>query len=110
MKPLTVLTALLASLTLFACGGDDETTPTTTGATGATGVQGAVDSEGMTADQFIDASIPDQLAAVEDAVESEPDCQGADTAPGGDLQVSVAIDAASADPDTPLAQIVAENC
>jgi len=34
----------------------------------------------------------------------------ADTSAGSDFQVGIAIDAASADPDTPISQIVADNC
>jgi hypothetical protein len=111
MRTLASVSVLVLTLIVAACGGDDETTPTTTaGATGATGVQGTVDSEGMTAEEYLDAPIPDQLAAVEDAVQADPDCEGADTAPGGDLQVNVAIEATTAEPDQPLAEIVAENC
>jgi hypothetical protein len=107
-RPL-VLAALVLTLGLAACGGDDETTSTTAGASGPTGAQG-VESEGMSAQEFIDASIPDQLAAVEDAVDANDECASVDTSPGGDFQVSVAIDAASAGPDTELSEIVAENC
>jgi hypothetical protein len=108
MRRLIPLAAALLALGFAACG-DDETTTTTDGATGATGAQGPPDGE-MAASEFIEASIPDEIEAVKQAVEDNPDCDGVDTAPGGDFQVSVAIDAASAEPDTPLSEIVADNC
>lgn len=108
MRIAAAITAALLVLGLVACG-DDETTSIPAGATGATGAQG-VESEAMTVDEYLDASIPEQLAAVEDAVKADDRCGGADTSPGGELQVSVAIDAAAAESDQPLSEIVAENC
>ncbi len=64
----------------------------------------------MTVEEYLGLSTADQLAAVEDAVEANPDCEGVDTSPGGDLQVAVAIDATVAVPDTPLADVVADGC
>jgi len=64
----------------------------------------------MTASEFIAASIPDEIDAVTQAAEANPDCASADTSAGSDFQVGVAIDAASADPDTPISEIVADNC
>ena len=64
----------------------------------------------MTAGEFIDASIPDEVAAVQEAAEAAPGCSGANTDAGSDFQVQVAIDAAQADADTPLSEIVAEAC
>jgi hypothetical protein len=109
MRTLLSVTAVLLTITLAACGGDDETT-STTGASGASGAQGATVDANMTASEFIAASIPDELAAVDQAVADNDACSGVDTAPGGDFQVAVAIDAASAPPDTPLSEIVADNC
>ena len=51
----------------------------------------------MTASEFIDASIPDEVAAVQEAAEASPGCSNANTDAGSDFQVEVAIDAASAD-------------
>ena len=64
----------------------------------------------LTASEFIEASIPDQIEAVTQAAEDNRTAPSVDTAPGSDFQVSVAIDAASADPDTPISEIVADNC
>ncbi len=108
MRPPLATTAVLIALTFAACGGDDETT-STTGASGTSGVQGPVDTD-LTASEFIDASIPDQLEVVTQAAEDNPDCGDIDTAAGGDFQVSVAIDAAGAPSDTPISEIVADNC
>ena len=109
MRRLIPLTAVLLALGFAACGGDDETS-STAAPTGATGTQSSTGGTEMTASEFIDASIPDEIDAVTQAAEDNPDCAGADTAPGSDFQVSVAIDAASADPDTPISEIVAGNC
>jgi hypothetical protein len=110
MRRLIPLAAVLLALGLAACGGDDETSPSsTTTPAGATGTQGTGGDE-MTASEFIAASIPDEIDAVTQAAEANPDCASADTSAGSDFQVAVAIDAASADPDTPISEIVAGNC
>ena len=110
------------SLGLAACGGDDDddaaTTSATTSATsGATGATGAGDTTGtgatydITAQEFVAASLPDQIKAVEDYVADSPDeCGDADTKGGSDFQVAVAIAAASADPETPLADVILQEC
>ena len=41
---------------------------------------------------------------------ANPDCQGIDPKAGGEFQVAVAIDAASAPSDTPLSEIVGGQC
>jgi hypothetical protein len=109
MRTLIALTSLAATLALVSCGGDDETT-SAAGPTGTSGAQGATAGAEMTAKEFIDASIPDEVAAVQEAAEATPQCEGANTNAGSDFQVQVAIDAAQADPDTPLAEIVAGAC
>jgi hypothetical protein len=126
------LTALLAaalvaaSLALAACGGDDDedatsaaTTATTTetGATGATGATGSDDTTSgdatydITTEEFVAASLPDQVQAVQDYVaDASDECGGVDDKPGSDFQVSVAIAAASAEPQTPLADVILAEC
>lgn len=116
----TALIAALAALALAlaACGGDDDettaTTPTTTaGATGATGDEDAGDgvTYDITSQEYLDAAIPDQAEAVEDYVADNPEeCGNADPEPGGDFQVGVAIAAAQASPDTPLTDVISEEC
>ncbi len=102
------LPATLATVLIFAaCGGGDDSSTSTTGASGASGAQG---DTGMTASEFIAASIPDQLEAVQGIVDATPACAGVDDAAGGDFQVNVAIDAASSTPETPIDEIVADNC
>ncbi len=103
MRGLICAPAVVLALGLAACGGDDETTT-------ASGTQGAASGGEMTAGEFIDASIPDEVAAVQEAAEAAPECSGANTDAGSDFQVQVAIDAAQADADTPLSEIVAEAC
>lgn len=109
MRSLPSLTAILLALTLAACGGSDPTTSSTAGASGTSGAQGP-STANMTVSEFVDASIPNQLDAVVQAVKDNSACADADTSPGGDFQVGVAIDAASAPPDTPISEIVADNC
>jgi ABC-type glycerol-3-phosphate transport system substrate-binding protein len=109
MRRSAPLLLVLLALGLTACGGDDETA-TTTGASGITGAQEPATDAEITAGDFMDASIPDQIQAVQEAAEANPECADADTAAGSDFQVGVAIDAASVDPQTPLAEIVADNC
>jgi hypothetical protein len=110
MRRLIPLATVLLALGFAACGGDDETSSSsTTTPAGATGTQGTGGGE-MTASEFIAASIPDEIDAVTQAAEANPDCASADTSAGSDFQVAVAIDAASADPDTPISEVVAQNC
>jgi hypothetical protein len=123
------LTALLAaalvaaSLGLAACGGDDDedttsaaTTATTTetGATGATGSDDTTSGDAtydITTEEFVAASLPDQVQAVQDYVADAADeCGGVDDKPGSDFQVNVAIAAASAEPETPLADVILAEC
>ena len=109
MRRTIPLLLVLLALGLAACGGDDDTA-TTTGASGATGAQEPATDAGTTAGDFMDASIPDQIQAVQEAADANPECADADASAGSDFQVGVAIDAASADPQTPLSEIVADNC
>jgi hypothetical protein len=64
----------------------------------------------MTAAEFVDASIPDEVSAIKEAVKANPDCANVDASAGGDFQVSVAVNAATAAPDTPLTDVVAQTC
>jgi hypothetical protein len=109
MRRLAALVLVLPALALAACG-EEDTTSIPEIPTGATGAGGPVDSSSMTVEESLGLSTADQLAAVEDAVDANPDCEGVDTSPGGDLQVAVAIDATVAVPDTPLADVVADRC
>jgi hypothetical protein len=109
VRPVLPLAAVLLALTFTACGGNDESTSTSTGASGTSGAQGPANTD-MTASEFIAAQTADQLEAVAQAADDNPDCHGVDTAAGGDFQVNVAIDATTATPDTPLSEIVADNC
>ena len=122
-RPTALIAAALvaASLALAACGGDDEdttsapaTATTTSGATGATGSEDITSGDAtydITAGEFIDASLPDQVKAVQDYVDSAPDeCGGVDAKAGGDFQVAVAISAASADPEEPLPDVILAEC
>lgn len=110
MRYLTSLIALVAALGLVACGGSDTSSSTSTGASGASGAQGPISASEMTAAEFVDASIPDEINAVKQAVQDNPDCAGADASAGSHFQVSVSVNAATAAPDTPLTDVVAQTC
>jgi hypothetical protein len=107
-SPVPIAIALIA-LSLAACGDDETTSSTIAGASGTSGAQGAAVAA-LSVGEFIDASIPAQLEAATQAAEANPDCAEVDTAAGGDFQVAVAIDAASASAGTPISEIVADNC
>jgi hypothetical protein len=110
MRRLLAVTAVFVLLSFTACGGDDDEEAATIGATGATGAQGVSAGTDLTAEEYIAASIPDQVEAVKDAVAADSACEGVDAEAGGDFQVDVAIDAASTEPDTPLSEVVADQC
>jgi hypothetical protein len=111
MRTVLALGAVLMVLGATGCGGGDDTTSTpAAGASGTSGPQGSGSGGGMTAKEFLDASIPDEVAAVQDAADANPDCSATNTDAGSDFQVQVAIDSASADPNTAIAEIVANNC
>ena len=112
MRRLISLTATLGLLALGGCGGDDADSapdPVSSGATGATGIQGSF-AGGLTASEFIDASIPEQAEAVEELVAANPDCAEVNADPGEEFQVGVAITAAQSPPGMPLEEIVAGQC
>ena len=77
---------------------------------GPCGVPGCGFGGITTAGDFLDASVPDQAKAVKAEVAANPDCQGVDPKAGGEFQVAVAIDAASAPGDTQLSEIVGGQC
>jgi hypothetical protein len=110
MRRLLSLAAVLAMLSLAACGDDEETTPAgDTG--GATGVQDTSSGDFFTAKQFLDASLPDQVEEVRTIAGITPECEGVKA--NEDFQVSVSINAAQAAgaaPDTPMQEIVADQC
>jgi len=98
------------------CGDDDEATTSTAAPTTSSGASGAEETSGgasydITAAEFIDASLPDEVEAVQDFVEDNPDlCRDVSAEAGGDFQVGVAIGAASTSPDTPLPEIISQEC
>ena len=104
-----VAVVALLALPLNACGDDDEdalTGATETQSTTGSGAGGGI----TTAGDFLEASVPDQVKAVKTEVAANSDCQGVDPKAGGEFQVAVAIDAASAPSDTPLSEIVGGQC
>ena len=92
-------------LALGGCGGDDEDADA--GATGAQGASGAESSD-ITAEEFLVKLLPEKELAIEGVVASEPACEGLKVEPA---LVLVLSDAASqAAPETPLTNLVLEEC
>ncbi len=111
MLRLAALALVIAGLALGACGDDEETAATTTGADAQTTDAGQAGARAeITAKQFIAASIPEQVHEVRRLVAEVPACGEVDASPGGDFQIAIAINAAQAKPETPLAEIVADQC
>jgi hypothetical protein len=115
----TALIAVLVALALAACGGDDDddttaTTPTTpAGATGATGAEDAPEGAAydITAQEYLDASIPDQIEAMKQFVDDNPDeCEGKDAEGGGNFPQGVGIAAATVSPETPMSEVILQEC
>jgi len=90
---------------LGGCGGDDEDADS--GATGAQGASGAESSDIM-AEEFLVKLLPEKELAIEGVVTSEPACEGLKVEPALVLVISDA--ASQASPDTPLTDLVVEEC
>lgn len=101
MKAATVIVVSLA-LALTGCGGGDEAADE--GASGAQGVSGP----DITAEEFLAKLLPEKELAVEGVVASEPECEGVKVEPALILVLSDA--ASDADPETPLTELVLEEC
>ena len=100
--------AAAAAFAIGACGGDDDE-PAGSGATGAQGASGAESaSADITADEFLAKLLPEKQVAIEAVVATEPECEGIKVEPSFVLVVSDA--ASNAEPDTPLTELVTEEC
>lgn len=65
----------------------------------------------ITAEEYLAASIPDQIQAMKEFVEDNPDeCAGEDAEGGGNFPQNVGINAAQAAPDTPMSEIILGEC
>ncbi len=100
-----------ATLTLAACGGDDGGDSTATDSTDATTSTSASAAAGeMTAGEFMEASLPDEVTAIKQLVAEHPEeCEGI-SLKGDTFYEAFAIDAAMASPDTPLSEIIGPSC
>ena len=97
-----------AAIAIGGCGGDDDE-PADSGATGAQGASGAESaSADITADEFLVKLLPEKQVAIEAVVATEPECEGLKVEPSLVLVVSDA--ASDAAPDTPLTELVTEEC
>jgi hypothetical protein len=97
-----------AVLALAGCEGDDDE-PAASGATGAQGPSGAEGaSADITAEEFLVKLLPEKEVAVEAVIATEPKCEGVKVEPSLVLVISDA--ASKADPDTPLTELVVEEC
>jgi hypothetical protein len=97
---------VLATLAVGGCGGDDDE-PSDSGATGAQGPSGA-EATDITAEEFLSKLLPEKEIAVEAVIATEPECMTLKVEPALVLVISDA--AASADPDTPLTELVVKEC
>lgn len=102
-RQLAIVSSVLA---LVACGDDEGSS---SGASGASGPHGAGSTAELTAKEFNEAPIPDELEAVEDLAAANPGCAGVDARSEGFRQ-RVFIAAVQASAQTPMAEIVAEQC
>ncbi len=103
------LSVVLAATALAfgSCGEDDEAADS--GATGAQGATGAVDGAAdITAAEFLPKVLPEKQVAIEAVVATEPECEGVKAVPSLVLVISEA--ASKADPETPLTDLVLEEC
>ena len=104
------LSAALAvgAVAISACGGggDDPADPGATGAQGPSGAE-STDVE-LTAEEFLPKLLPEKQAAIQGVIASEAACQGSKANPSLVLLVSDAASRAS--PDTPLTELVLEEC
>ena len=99
--------AVVVGLLAFSgCGGDDDE-PAESGATGAQGASGA-ESTDVTAEEFLVKLLPEKELAIEGVVATEPDCEGLKVEPALVLVISDA--ASKAEPDTPLTDLVVDEC
>jgi len=97
-----------AVLTLGGCGGDEDE-PADSGATGAQGASGPESaSADITAEEFLPKLLPEKEVAVEAVVATEPECEGVKVEPSLVLVISDA--ASNAEPNTPLTDLVVEEC
>jgi hypothetical protein len=98
----------IAAIVIAGCGGDDDE-PADSGTTGAQGASGAQDAGAdITAEEFLLKLLPEKQVAIEAVVATEPDCEGIKVEPSLVLVISDA--ASNADPDTPLTELVTEEC
>ena len=110
-RRLLALTLSFAALALPACGGDDEGDPTS-GTSGTSGAQGAatdVSAIDMTAKEFNDATIPDEVATVDKLAAANPDCADQNIK-SDSFRQGVFIAAVQADAETMMSELVADQC
>jgi hypothetical protein len=97
-----------AAIAVGGCGSDDDE-PADSGATGAQGASGAESSStDITAEEFLVKLLPEKQIAIEAVVATEPECEGLKVEASLVLVVSDA--ASNANPDTPLTELVTEEC
>jgi hypothetical protein len=101
-------TTAALGLAFAGCGGDDDE-PANAGATGAQGTSGAESvSADITSEEFLAKLLPEKQIAIEGVVATAAECEGVKVEPSFVLVVSDA--ASSAEPDTPLTELVTAEC
>ena len=109
VRGVTLCAAMAAvAIAIGGCGGDDDE-PADSGATGAQGASGAEgESTDITAEAFLAKLLPEKEIAVEAVIATEPECEGVKVEPS--LILVISDEASKADPDTPLTELVVEEC
>lgn len=92
------------------CSGGNETTSGGSG-TGAQGATGASDGVlAITAKEFLEELLPEKTRAIESVAAATRGCAGLAQEVEPSLVLVISDAASKADPDTPLAELVAAEC
>ena len=98
-------TALLGlTLTLGACGGDDEPESVSDA-----GTEQAIRDETMTASEFVLLLEDEKIETMERIFATTPQCENVDPA-DRDVLTLLSVRATEADPEEPIADVIADNC
>ena len=99
------VTALLGlTLALGACGGDDDS-----GSAPDAGTEQAIRDETMTASEFVLLLEDEKIETMERIFATTPQCENVDPA-DRDVLTLLAVRATEADPEEPIADVIADNC
>ena len=99
------LAALLGlTLTLVACGGDGDSESVSDA-----GTEQAIRDETMTASEFVLLLEDEKIETMERIFATTPQCENVDPA-DRDVLTLLSVRATEADPEEPIADVIADNC